>query len=64
MTEGTEDKIKGTVKEAAGKLTGDRRLESEGKTDQVKGDVKNAGHDVKEAAKGVADSLKGDQRRP
>lgn len=65
MTEGTADKIKGSVKEAAGKLTGDRRLESEGKTDQVKGDVKNAGHDAKEAVKGVADSLKGDdQRRP
>lgn len=64
MTEGTVDKIKGSIKEAVGKVTGDRRLESEGKTDQVKGDVKNAGHDIKEAVKGVRDSLKDEQRKP
>ncbi|MEK0082075.1 CsbD family protein [Benzoatithermus flavus] len=63
MTEGTADKIKGTIKEAAGKLTGDRRTEAEGKTDQVKGDVKNAGHDLKEAAKGVRDSLEEKDKR-
>ena len=55
---GTADKVKGTVKEAVGKATGDRRLETEGKTDKVKGDVKNAAEDVKEAAKGVRDSLR------
>jgi uncharacterized protein YjbJ (UPF0337 family) len=60
-TSGTEDKIKGTVKEAVGKLTGDRRTEAEGQTDQVKGDVKNAGRDLKDAAKGVGDSLRKDR---
>ena len=55
---GTTDKIKGAVKEGAGKLTGDRRTEAEGETDQAKGDVKNAARDVKEGAKGAADSLK------
>jgi uncharacterized protein YjbJ (UPF0337 family) len=55
---GTKDKIKGSVKEAVGKATGDRRTEAEGKTDRAKGHVKDAAHDVKETAKGVRDSLK------
>jgi uncharacterized protein YjbJ (UPF0337 family) len=54
---GTTDKIKGAVKEGAGKLTGDKRTEAEGETDQAKGDVKNAARDVKDAAKGARDSL-------
>ena len=52
------DKIKGAVKEGAGKLTGDKRTEAEGKTDQAKGDVKDATGNVSESAKGVRDSLK------
>ena len=58
MASGTADNIKGTVKEAVGKVTGDKRGEAEGKTDQVKGDVKDATGNVGEAAKGVRDSLK------
>ena len=57
---GTTDKVKGSVKEAVGKATGDRRTEAEGKTDRAKGEAKNAARDVKETAKGVRDSLKGD----
>ena len=57
---GTTDKVKGSIKEAAGKMTGDRRTEAEGKTDQAKGNAKQAGHDLKESAKGVRDSLKND----
>ena len=57
---GETDKLKGTVKEAAGKLTGNERTEAEGKTDKAKGDVKSAAHDVKESAKGAVDSLKKD----
>jgi uncharacterized protein YjbJ (UPF0337 family) len=60
---GTADKAKGAIKEAAGKMTGDRRTEAEGKTDQAKGDTKQAAHDVKESAKGVRDSLSGKDRR-
>ena len=60
MASGAGDKIKGAVKEGAGKLTGDKRTEAEGKTDQAKGEVKNAARDVKETAKGVRDSLKDD----
>ena len=55
---GTADKVKGSVKEAAGKLTGDRRTEAEGETDQAKGDVKNTARDLKEGVKGAGDSLK------
>jgi uncharacterized protein YjbJ (UPF0337 family) len=58
MASGTVDKITGAVKEAFGKLTGSRRTEAEGKTDQAKGDLKNATDNVTESAKGVRDSLK------
>jgi uncharacterized protein YjbJ (UPF0337 family) len=58
MASGTADKVKGAVKEAVGKVTGDKRTEAEGKTDQVKGKVKNAADDVAEKAKGARDSLK------
>lgn len=60
MASGTADKIKGAVKEGIGKATGDRRSEVEGKTDQAKGDAKNATGNVSERIKGVADSLKKD----
>jgi uncharacterized protein YjbJ (UPF0337 family) len=47
------DKAKGAVKEAAGKATGDRSLENEGKVDRAKGEVKGAAeelkHNIKEA---------------
>ncbi|BFV60743.1 CsbD family protein [Kitasatospora sp. CMC57] len=49
--ENTGDKVKGKVKEGAGKLVGNERLEAEGKADQVKGDVKQAGEHVKDAFK-------------
>ena len=31
MASGTADKVKGSVKETAGKLTGDKRTEAEGR---------------------------------
>ena len=34
---GTADKAKGAIKETAGKLSGDKELESEGKVDKAKG---------------------------
>ena len=57
---GTTDKAKGMVKEGAGKVTGNKRMESEGKADRAKGEVKDAAHQAKESAKGVRDSLKKD----
>jgi uncharacterized protein YjbJ (UPF0337 family) len=60
---GTADKAKGNLKEAAGKITGDRRTEAEGKTDKAKGEAKQAGQNIKETAKGVKDSMTDDKRR-
>lgn len=39
----------GEAKEAAGKATDDESLEAEGKTDQTKADLKQAGEKVKDA---------------
>jgi len=49
--EGAADKAKGSMKEAAGKLTGDTKLQAEGKMDKAKGAVKNAVGGVKDAAR-------------
>ncbi|MFH9474697.1 CsbD family protein [Streptomyces anulatus] len=57
------DKLKGKGKEAVGKVTGDRRKESEGKADQVKGRAKDAADDAGDRAKGVKDSLRSDSDR-
>jgi uncharacterized protein YjbJ (UPF0337 family) len=45
------DKTKGKIKQAAGVLSGDKKLEQEGKVDEAKGRVKGAIEDVKHAAK-------------
>jgi len=55
---GTEDKVgnkaqelKGKAKEGVGDATDDRRLENEGRADQAKGNLKQAGEKVKDAFK-------------
>ena len=55
---GTEDKasnkaqdVKGKVKETTGKATDDQSLENEGKADQSKSSLKQAGENVKDAFK-------------
>jgi uncharacterized protein YjbJ (UPF0337 family) len=47
------EKVKGKVKEGAGKITGNERLKAEGKAEQSKADVKQGGEKVKDAAKSV-----------
>lgn len=49
QVEGTYDKAKGNVKEAAGKMVGNESLEAEGKVDQASGAVQKKVGDVKEA---------------
>ncbi|KRE62347.1 CsbD family protein [Nostocoides sp. Soil756] len=49
--ENTKDDVVGKGKEATGKATDDERLEAEGKTDQVKSDLSQAGEKVKDAFK-------------
>jgi uncharacterized protein YjbJ (UPF0337 family) len=40
MASGKSDELKGRVKEAAGVLTGDKKLKQEGQVDQAAGKVK------------------------
>jgi uncharacterized protein YjbJ (UPF0337 family) len=47
----TAQELKGKAKKEAGKATGDEYLEAEGKADEVKGNLKNAGEKVKDAFK-------------
>lgn len=44
-------KAEGQVKETTGKLTGDRKLEAEGKLKKAEGDVRKAVGDAKDALK-------------
>jgi uncharacterized protein YjbJ (UPF0337 family) len=43
--------VKGKVEEAAGRTTGDDELETEGKQDQLKGNIKQSAENVKDAFK-------------
>lgn len=45
------DDVSGKAKEAMGRVTGDRSKENEGRADQSKADLKNAGENVKDAFK-------------
>lgn len=44
-----KDETKGAAKEHLGKATDDEQMEREGKTDQAKSNLKQAGEDVKDA---------------
>ena len=50
---GAADKAKGAVKDAAGKLTGNRKLQMEGKLDKAKGATREALGDAKDAVRDV-----------
>jgi uncharacterized protein YjbJ (UPF0337 family) len=45
------EELKGKVKEGAGSASGDRELENEGKGDQAKGNIKQAGEKIKDVFK-------------
>lgn len=49
--EGTAKQAKGAIKDAAGKVTGDAKLQAEGKADKFEGKVQNAVGGAKDAAK-------------
>lgn len=48
---GAADKTKGAIKDAAGKVMGDKELQAEGKLDKAKGSAHNAAGDAKDAVK-------------
>ena len=55
---GVADKAKGAIKEGAGKITGDKEMENQGKLDKAKGSAHNVAGDVKDRARDAADALK------
>jgi uncharacterized protein YjbJ (UPF0337 family) len=56
---GDENRIAGKVKELGGRVTGDKKLESEGKVQNAKGKVENAVDDVKDTARGAVEGITG-----
>ena len=48
QAEGIGKKIKGTVKEAVGSVTGDKKKEAEGKADQAEGTAQKEWGDLKD----------------
>ena len=50
--EGSANQAKGAIKEAAGKVTGDAKLEAEGKSDKLAGKVQNAVGGLKDTLRG------------
>jgi uncharacterized protein YjbJ (UPF0337 family) len=49
--EGAAKQAKGSVKDAVGKVTGDAKLQSEGKADKAEGKVQNAIGGAKDAVR-------------
>jgi uncharacterized protein YjbJ (UPF0337 family) len=49
--EGAAKEMKGTIKEATGKLTGNRKLEAEGKVEKAAGEVQSTVGKAKDAVK-------------
>ncbi len=48
---GAADKVSGSAKEAAGKMTDDKKLEAEGKLDKAKGAARDFIGDVKDGVR-------------
>jgi uncharacterized protein YjbJ (UPF0337 family) len=48
---GAADKVKGAMKDTAGKVMGDKKLQAEGKFDKAKGAAHKVAGDVKDAAR-------------
>ncbi|MBB4984844.1 MULTISPECIES: CsbD family protein [Streptomyces] len=58
MRKSRTEKSKGRIKEAAGKSTGDRMMEAEGKADKAKGTAREAMEKVHEAAGKAGEAMK------
>lgn len=55
---GKAQEVKGRVKEATGALTGDDETAREGRDDQAKGKLKQAGEKVSDAVQDAKDALR------
>lgn len=56
--DGNLKQVKGSVKEALGKVTGNTRLEAEGATEKVAGKAQENLGETQQAAKDAADKLR------
>ncbi len=52
------EQIIGEAKEKLGQMTGNESLENDGKRDQLSGEVKEAGHDLRDKAAGGVEDVK------
>ena len=52
------NQVAGSIKEGFGKLTGDKKLESKGATEQVVSKVKEVAEDAKDAVEGAIEGVK------
>lgn len=50
--EGSAKKVKGELKDAAGRVLGDAKLQAEGKADKTEGRIQNAVGGIKDALRG------------
>ena len=55
---GVLKKAEGAIKDAVGKVTGNEKLQAEGKADKAEGAGREAVGDVKDAGRSVSDALK------
>ena len=53
-----KDQLEGEIKEQAGRLTDDEKLEGEGKVQGAWGDTKDAGDDLKDDLKDAVDEAR------
>jgi len=53
---GAVDKAKGTIKDTAGKMTGDTKMQAEGKADKAKGAARKVAGDMKDAVRDATDN--------
>ena len=60
---GAADQAKGAIKDAAGKLTGDKQMQAEGKFDKAKGAAHEAMGDAKDATREAMGNAKDAVRR-
>jgi uncharacterized protein YjbJ (UPF0337 family) len=56
--EGSAKQAKGAVKETVGKLTGDKKLEVEGKSDKIEGKLQNAVGGAKDTLRDAVDDAR------
>lgn len=52
------EQLIGEAKEKIGQLTGNESVENAGKRDQLSGEVKEAGHDMRDKAAGAVNDVK------